>query len=1408
MSDPTRVTGPLLDLIEQLRRAGWSIGLQQHIDAHNLLLHGRLPDDAAQLQYLLAPLLCSSPREQEDFSDYFCPWVADFLRGPPEPQTIQPQPKSPAPLETRPEQPKGWQKRLKAFRAQIRVWQKPLLIALGLMVLILLQRLFPELQTPLLLFFAAFVLYMVIPRLRNLWSAFLTRRSANRQRSLEKFPVAGVDDKTLFQSVGLSRSAQRLRRHIEQHSDQLDLFATVEKTIRAGNWFTPVYRQIKRMPEYLVLVDRTVFNDHQSQYASALLRQLQKAELVAIDSYYFDRDPRYCYPEAHQLQGHSLAELLERHPYHRLLLFSDGVGFFDELSGEPLNWLEQLHGWGKPVLFTQATPRNWRVREQMLISQGFLLFSADEKGLTAFATLLENPLPQQHCGGSVLKPLPTLLSRLPRRWLSRTAPEDEVQEALLAQLKDYLGDDGFLWLAACAVYPELHWALTLELGKRLEIPELTLQLSYLAPLPWFRQGRMPDWVRETLLDELGEQEKQVRNQVEALLQARSATENFKLEFVEQTTLSSETAWRDYIFLDFMGERLSVRVPRLKRRVKKWRKKALRQFVDKLKQNTALLRERSLQPAWRALLGGVVRLASWSRGIVTVRRAVPTFPIQVFRDRLADGAEGPEMVWLPGGTFTMGDEQSQEVDEKPAHKVALNHFAIGKYPVTFEEYDQFCEATKRDKPSDEGWGRERRSVINVSWDDVVQYCTWLSKQTGQDYRLLTEAQWEYACRAGSEKAYCFGDDEKQLGEYAWYASNTGTGTEPVGEKEPNDWGLHDMHGNVWEWVQDWYGDYPSEPQSDPNGSESGSDRVVRGGSWSRDAVDCRSAYRDNWQPGDRDDDVGFRLARLGPLSSYPFTLSPETPVPGLRDKLKDDSPAPLMAWLPGGTFTMGEYESRNDDEKPAHEVSVNAFSIGQYPVTFEEYDRFCEATSREKPNDSSWGRGTRPAIYVSWEHAAAYCEWLSEQTGAHYRLLTEAEWEYACRAGSGTRYSFGNDEQPLGNYAWYSENAESKTHPVGEKLPNDWHLYDMHGNVWEWVQDWFGDYSKESQHNPSGPETGSIRVIRGGSWRYGAGYCRSACRNWDESGDRDYGLGFRLARDGAWPSDTFTLAAQNAVEKPVQAESEAKKEKSYKPYQGFQDSLKDNKEAPEMVYLPGGSFKMGDIQGTGSTDEIPVHEVTLDAFAMGRIPLTVGEFRRFVKATGYQTEAEQEGGAYVYDGKNWGQKSDANWRNPYMSQDEDHPVVCISWNDAVAYCEWLSEQTGERYSLPTEAEWEYACRAESEAAYCFGDDEKLLEEYAWYVRNAEDQTHPVGQKKANAWGLHDMHGNVWEWVQDWYGDYSKEPQHNPSGPETGSHRVVRGGSWIDDAGDCRSAFRNMNEPGDGNSSLGVRLARRV
>jgi formylglycine-generating enzyme required for sulfatase activity len=163
-----------------------------------------------------------------------------------------------------------------------------------------------------------------------------------------------------------------------------------------------------------------------------------------------------------------------------------------------------------------------------------------------------------------------------------------------------------------------------------------------------------------------------------------------------------------------------------------------------------------------------------------------------------------------------------------------------------------------------------------------------------------------------------------------------------------------------------------------------------------------------------------------------------------------------------------------------------------------------------------------------------------------------------------------------------------------------------------------------------------------------------------------------------------------------------------------------------------------------------------------------------------------------------------------NENADLPVEMVSWDDAVEFCKKLSElpdekKAGRVYRLPTEAEWEYACRAGSKTAYSFDDEEGLLPEYGWFNRNSSRRTHTVGLLEPNAWGLYDMHGNVWEWCSDRHGEYPKGAVSDPTGPKEGSYRVYRGGSWDDEAALCRSAYRRRNDPSDRIINLGFRVA---
>jgi formylglycine-generating enzyme required for sulfatase activity len=259
---------------------------------------------------------------------------------------------------------------------------------------------------------------------------------------------------------------------------------------------------------------------------------------------------------------------------------------------------------------------------------------------------------------------------------------------------------------------------------------------------------------------------------------------------------------------------------------------------------------------------------------------------------------------------------------------------------------------------------------------------------------------------------------------------------------------------------------------------------------------------------------------------------------------------------------------------------------------------------------------------------------------------------------------------------------------------------------------------------------------------------------------------------------------------------------------FRDRLKDGSLGPEMVQIPGGTFQMGDKQGF--SEEKQVHTVSLQSFSLGKYEVTIREFKMFVEATHYEIEFKLDEGCYGWKGSRWEKRDSFNWKNTGFKQGNDHPVVCINWYDAKAYVRWLSEQTGKDYRLPSEAQWEYACRAGTTTKYWWGNKIGKNNANCYDCGSQWDnrQTSPIGSFKPNPFGLHDMNGNVYEWLEDiWHDNYNKAPSDGSAWTSGGEqeYRPIRGGSWSDSGWLSCSSRSGADSEGE-SSNWGFRVSR--
>ncbi len=551
--------------------------------------------------------------------------------------------------------------------------------------------------------------------------------------------------------------------------------------------------------------------------------------------------------------------------------------------------------------------------------------------------------------------------------------------------------------------------------------------------------------------------------------------------------------------------------------------------------------------------------------------------------------------------------------------------------------------------------------------------------------------------------------------------------------------------------------------------------------------------------------------------------------------------------------------------PQHKVILTQPRyLAENEVTQAEYEKMMgtspshfSSTGMGKETVAGIETTTHPVEEVRWEDAVEFCIKLNHQEGfksfsteagqttipadsSGYRLPSEAEWEFACRGGTVGKYWFGDRDGDFGNAGWYGDNAAGRTRPVGQLQANPFGLFDVHGNVWEWVLDgWeptYGDREPEKLViNPGRSlSPGPRKVIRGGSWHGSASYSRSSSRNAAFPGNRDFGTGFRVSlsvdavkaalrnrmpkvANGAsswhgWPTD----APQPAIA-PFDATQAKKHQEEWAAYLNVPVEYTNNL-GMTFRLIPPGEFLMGstpdemetNLRDVGPDDfhwreciqsEAPQHQVILtQPFYLAVHEVTQADFQSLMDKNPSIFSATGQRKANV-DGLDTAR----------------HPVDGVSWQEAGEFCAKLSEKEkivpAERtgYRLPTEAEWEFACRAGMTKTYWSGKSVPDLMTAGYFIQNSMFRTHPIGERLANPFGLKDTHGNVWEWVTDawdakFFEQFTEQPAINPRSPaSSGSYRVLRGGDCYTPFMGCRAAFRFSIDPQGADKVVGLRPA---
>jgi formylglycine-generating enzyme required for sulfatase activity len=654
----------------------------------------------------------------------------------------------------------------------------------------------------------------------------------------------------------------------------------------------------------------------------------------------------------------------------------------------------------------------------------------------------------------------------------------------------------------------------------------------------------------------------------------------------------------------------------------------------------------------------------------------------------------EMIFCPPGTFTMGSPTSESGrgGDEAQHQVTLtNGFYLGKYEVTQAQYQTVMNGNSAGLNADpSNFKGSNRPVEKASWEDAQIFLTRLNSieqsagrlPNGWKYVLPTEAEWEYACRAGTTTAYSWGNDiNASRANYNWDGGgndgNDSKQTVEIGQFSANPWGFFDMHGNVREWVHDWKSNYLGGALTDPAGPASGSSRVIRGGSWTNDGSNLRSARRNYITPSFRGYALGFRV---GFQAVQPDGANPELELFGGAGITREAG----QAWAEPGA---AGHDARDGNLTASITVSgtVDMNTTGTYILTYSVAD----AAGNE-------ANASRTVTVV-------------DTTNPVLTLLGDANMSQAKDS------------------AWVDPGATASD--------------SLDGNL-----------------TSSITITGTVDVNTTGV----------------------YTLTYSIS-DGASNEANATRVVNVGQASTHNADLNASVQL-------------------QMLWVEPGTFTMGSPttetgRGTNETE----HNVTLtQGFYLGKYEVTQAQYQAVMTGNTNSLSA-----------------TPSQWPN-----NPNRPVEKVSWADAQIFLTRLNAQqsanipAGWAYVLPTESQWEYACRAGTSTVFSWGGSASSTQAnfdgtqpYGGGATGVKiGQTSNVGQYAANPWGFFDMHGNVSEWTADWYSATypTGNPVVDPTGPASGSARVLRGGSWGSDGTILRSARRNNNTPSNRYIYLGFRV----